>query len=247
MRGAGRGAGLDHLLTLAEGNLPFLAARRGDLLAAFIAYRRAESSLFGYPERLATMRCDLAEALIAAHLPGEARVLLDLAVPELTAAGAEVALSEARLLLAQVELRTGDPCRARENAELAATGLAAQGRTLLAPLATEILLRARLMLGPPSGELLAEMLACADALDGAGHPNASAALRFTAADVSLQLGDRPAADEQLAVSPPAAGAWWPARRRRCGGRWREIGAGRSRRCGPGWRRWAPGRRRSRTR
>ncbi|WP_371784154.1 CHAT domain-containing protein [Streptosporangium subroseum] len=192
-----RGAGLDHLLTLAEGNLPFLAARRGDLLAAFTAYRRAESSLFGYPERLATMRCDLAEALIAAHLPGEARVLLDLAVPELTAAGAEVALSEARLLLAQVELRTGDPCRARESAELAATGLVAQGRTLLAPLATEILLRARLMLGPPSGELLAEILACADALDGAGHPNASAALRFTAADVSLQLGDRPAADDQL--------------------------------------------------
>ncbi|WP_162641984.1 CHAT domain-containing protein [Streptosporangium sp. 'caverna'] len=192
-----RGAGLDHLLTLAEGNLPFLAARRGDLLAAFTAYRRAESSLFGYPERLATMRCDLAEALIAAHLPGEARVLLDLAVPELTAAGAEVALSEARLLLAQVELRTGDPRRARESAELAATGLAAQGRTLLAPLATEILLRARLVLGPPSGELLAEMLACADALDGAGHPNASAALRFTAADVSLQLGDPLAADDQL--------------------------------------------------
>ncbi|WP_326824398.1 CHAT domain-containing protein [Streptosporangium sp. NBC_01756] len=193
-----RGAGLDHVLTLAEGNLPFLAARRGDLPAAFTAYRRAESSLSGYPERLATMRCDLAEALIAAHLPGEARVLLDLAVPELAAAGANIALAEARLLLAQAELHTGDPHLARQSAERAAADLAAQGRTVLAPLAAEILLRARLMLGPPSGELLAELLLCVEALDAAGHRQVSRALRFAAAEVALQLGARPTADEQLA-------------------------------------------------
>ena len=45
------------------------------------------------------------------------------------AAMLEVALSEARLLLAQVELRTGDLGRARESAELASTGLVAQGRS----------------------------------------------------------------------------------------------------------------------
>ncbi|WP_433241613.1 CHAT domain-containing protein [Streptosporangium sp. CA-135522] len=193
-----RRAGLDHVLTLAEGNLPFLAARRGDLPAAFTAYRRAESRLFGFPERLAVVRCDLAEALIAAHLPGEARALLDLAVPELAAAGANVALAEARLLLARAELRTGDPHRARQSAERAAAELATQGRTVLAPLATEILLRARLMLGPPCGESLTELLSCADALDGAGHRHVSGALRFTAAEVALRLGDRRTADEQLA-------------------------------------------------
>ncbi|MDP9866352.1 MULTISPECIES: CHAT domain-containing protein [Streptosporangium] len=144
------------------------------------------------------MRCDLAEALIAAHLPGEARALLDLAVPELAAAGANVALAEARLLLARAELRTGDPHRARQSAERAAADLAAQGRTVLAPLATEILLRARLMLGPPSAELLAEMLSCAAGLDAAGHRHLSRALRLTAAEVALRLDDRPAADEQLA-------------------------------------------------
>ncbi|MBB2913224.1 tetratricopeptide (TPR) repeat protein [Streptosporangium becharense] len=195
--GLARGAGLDHVLALAEGNLPFLAARRGDLPAAFTAYRRAEESLFGYPERLATVRCDLAEALVAARLPGEARALLDLAVPELAAAGAEVALAEARLLLAQVELATGDPRRARESAELAAAGLAAQGRTVFAPLAAEILLRARLALDPPDEALLAEMLACAADLDAAGHRNASAALRLTGAEVALRLGDRAFADGQL--------------------------------------------------
>ncbi|MFJ2032669.1 CHAT domain-containing protein [Streptosporangium sp. NPDC087985] len=197
--GLAKAAGLDHVLTLAEGNLPFLAARRGDLPAAFTAYRRAESSLFAYPERLATMRCDLAEALIAAHLPGEARVLLDLAVPELVAAGANVALAEARLLLAQAELRTGDPHLARQSAERAAADLAAQGRTVLAPLATEILLRARLMLDPPAEELLTELLSCVDALDAAGHRHVSGALRFAAAEVALRLDDRSTADGQLTL------------------------------------------------
>ena len=132
----GRAAGLDHLATLAEANLPFLAARRGDIPAAFARYRRAPSSLAGYPERLATMRCDLAEALVAAHLPGEARALLLAAVPELAAAGAHVRLAEARLLLAQVELLTGDPHRrAGRPPGSPATELAGQGRHAWLPLA----------------------------------------------------------------------------------------------------------------
>jgi len=194
-----RGAGLEHVLALAEGNLPFLAARRGDLPTAFSAYRRAESVLVGYPERLATVRCDLAEALIAAHLPGEARVLLEAAVPELAAAGAGTALAEALLLLARVELRTGDPRRAGESADLAARALAAQGRTILTPVAEEILLRARLALEPPTAELAAAMLSCADALDATGHQDGSAALRLTAAEVFLGLGERPSAEHQLAL------------------------------------------------
>ncbi|MGC5011782.1 CHAT domain-containing protein [Streptosporangium sp. DT93] len=194
-----RDAGLEHLLALAEGNLPFLSARRGDLPAAFTAYRRAEISLLGFPERLATVRCDLAEALIAAHLPGEARVLLEAAIPELVAAGAGVALAEARLLLARVELRTGDPRGAAESAGPAARELAAQGRAVLVPLATEIGLRARLALGPPSAALAGEMLSCADDLAEAGYGDVSAALRLTAAEVTLELGDVRAARELLAV------------------------------------------------
>ncbi|MFF4990348.1 CHAT domain-containing protein [Streptosporangium saharense] len=193
---AGR-AGLDHVLALAEGNLPFLAARRGDLPAAFAAYRRAENSLFGYPERLATMRCDLAEALVAAHLPGEARVLLDLAVPELTAAGARGALAEALLLLARAELRAGEPHRALRTAERAGAALAAQGHAVLVPLTTEIVLRARLALGPQDRELLTELLSCADDLDAAGHAEVSGELRLTAAEVALLVGERAVADGQL--------------------------------------------------
>ncbi|WP_068925414.1 CHAT domain-containing protein [Planobispora rosea] len=220
-----RAAGLEHVLALAEGNLPFLAARRGDLPAAFTAYLRAERSLFGCPERLATVRCDLAGALIDAHLPGEARVLLDLAVPELAAAGAETALTEARLMLARVQLRAGDAGCALDSARSARAELTRQGRTAEVPLATEIILRARLHLDPPGApspdrshparepagdppagaisdgaisdgaRLLAEMVACAADLDGAGHP--SGPLRLTAAELALRLGDGRTADEQF--------------------------------------------------
>ncbi|GII00519.1 CHAT domain-containing protein [Planobispora takensis] len=224
-----RAAGLTHVLALAEGNLPFLAARRGDLPAAFAAYLRAERSLFGCPERLATVRCDLAQALIAAHLPGEARALLDLAVPELEAAGAATALAEARLTLAEVELRTGDAHRALVSAELARSELLAHGRCSSVPLATEIVLRAHLRLAFPgtptpfrarpaaapddagkggepgqgAGErLLAEMTACADDLDRTGHP--SGPLRLTVAELAIRLGDDRTAGEQLAL-PALAG------------------------------------------
>ncbi|GGK63921.1 CHAT domain-containing protein [Planomonospora parontospora subsp. parontospora] len=195
-------AGLHHVLALAEGNLPFLAARRGDLPAAFTAYRRAERILSDYPERLATVRCDLAEALVSAQLPGEARVLLDQAVPELEAAGAETALAEARLMLARVELATGDPRRALRSAEAARAGLIRQERALLVPLTTEIALRARLELGeaadPVAGDrLVAEMLACAAGLDGAGHP--SAPLRLATAELALRLGDERTAEGLLGL------------------------------------------------
>jgi len=83
-----RQAGLDHVAMLAEGNLPFVAARRGDIPSSFERYHAAESALFGYPERLAAMRTDYAEALLAARLPGEARAVVEQAVPDLEAAGA---------------------------------------------------------------------------------------------------------------------------------------------------------------
>ncbi|MEU7912069.1 CHAT domain-containing protein [Microbispora bryophytorum] len=141
---AARAAGLDHVAMLAEGNLPFVAARRGDIAAAFARYRAAEAALFGYPERLAVMRTDFAEVLVAARLPGEARTLLEQAVPELVAAGAQAALPGARLLLAQAALLAGDAPLAETTARTALAELDAQGRAAWLPLAREVVLRARL-------------------------------------------------------------------------------------------------------
>ncbi|MCK2217711.1 CHAT domain-containing protein [Actinomadura sp. ATCC 31491] len=194
-----RQAGLPHLARLSAANLPFLAVRRGDVAGAFHYYREAEDTLFGYPERLATMRADFAGALLAAHLPGEARAMLDLAVPELEACGARVALAEARLKLAQVELLTGDPHRALQVGERAAEELAAQERSAWLPLAREVVLRSRLALGPVTAELVAGLIACADELeDGFAQLPGAAALRLTAAEAALAVDDHPAASAQLA-------------------------------------------------
>ncbi|MFF0860300.1 CHAT domain-containing protein [Nonomuraea sp. NPDC003560] len=191
-------AGLRHLARLSAANLPFLAVRRGDIAGAFEHYREAEDTLFGFPERLATMRADFAGALLAAHLPGEARAMLSLAVPDLESSGAQVALAEARLKLAQVELLTGDPHRARQVAEQAARELAEQERLSWLPLAGEVVLRARLAIGPVTSELVADLIKCADELeDVSSHMAAAAALRLSAAEAALAVDDHPVASAQL--------------------------------------------------
>ncbi|MEV7965600.1 CHAT domain-containing protein [Sphaerisporangium sp. NPDC088356] len=194
-----RRAGLDHLAILAEANLPFVATRKGDIPAAFAGYRAAEKALSGYPERLAAMRADFAGALLAAHLPGEARALLGLAVPDLAAASAQVALAESRLLLAQVELLVGDPYQARATAELAAGELTGQGRHAWVPLAAETALRARLAVERPTPELLAEARALAGLLAQEGWAGPAAGLRLTAAELAVGLSDRTAADAELGL------------------------------------------------
>ncbi|MCG5219577.1 CHAT domain-containing protein [Streptosporangium sp. KLBMP 9127] len=190
-------AGLGHVAALAKANMPFVAAKRGDIPAAFARYREAEEALFGYPERLATMRCDLADALVVAYLPGEARALLDLAVPELEAAGARGALAEARLLLAQLELQAGAPYQAAAAAELARADLTAQGRDAWIPLATEATLRARLATSPPSTGLLTDLIDCAEALSAGSWGTAAGALRLSAAELAIQLGLTDTAEGQL--------------------------------------------------
>lgn len=192
-----RAAGLHHLVALAEANRPFLAARRGDIPAAFAGYHRIAAALADYPERLAALRCDLAGALLAAHLPGEARALLDLAVPDLEAAGAVGELADARLLLARLELASGMPHQAAATAERARAELAAQGRDTSR--AEETALRARLTVSGPDRAVFDAMLACADALAAAGHATAADSLRLTAAETALRLGDTSAALRQLAL------------------------------------------------
>ncbi|MFE3454654.1 CHAT domain-containing protein [Nonomuraea sp. NPDC059194] len=199
-------AGLAHLARLAAANLPFLAVRQGDVPAAFAHYRACEDTLFGFPERLATMRADFAGALLAAQLPGEARAMLSLAVPELEAAGAQAALADARLLLAQVELLTGDARQALAVARRAEAELCAHGRESAAPLAAEVALRARLVLEPPSPGLLAELLACAHELAACAYPAGAAALRLTAAELALAVGDTATATAQLTLLDPRSAA-----------------------------------------
>ncbi|MBB5135215.1 tetratricopeptide (TPR) repeat protein [Thermocatellispora tengchongensis] len=193
----GRAAGLGHLVALAEADRPFLAARRGDVPLAFARYREAEVALRECPERLAMMRCDLAAALLSIRLPGEARALLDLAVPELEAAGARGGLADARLLLARLELLASAPHAAAATAERAAADLKDQGRAGMLPLADDIMLRARLAIDGPCPELVARMSRCAGDLADARHHDAAAHLRLAAVEAALRLGERATARRQL--------------------------------------------------
>ncbi|WP_214412501.1 CHAT domain-containing protein [Sphaerisporangium fuscum] len=192
-----REAGLDHIASLAKANVPFVATRRGDIPAAFAGYRAAEEALADYPERLAATRADFAGALLAAYLPGEARVLLGQAVPELAAAGALVAVAESRLLLAQLELLVGDPYQAKATAEAAAQELTSQGRHAWVPLAEEVALRARLATERPGRELLGEVRALAARLAGQGWTAPAAGLRLTAAELAVDLGEQAVAEDEL--------------------------------------------------
>ncbi|GII54874.1 CHAT domain-containing protein [Planotetraspora thailandica] len=202
-----RDAGLGHLAMLAEGNLPFVNARRGDIPAAFESYRAAEAALSGYPERLAAMRTDFAEALLAARLPGEARSVVEQALPDLVAAEAHAALPEARLLLAQAALMSGDGHEAETTAETALAEFLGQGRSPWAPLAREIRLRARALHNEPGRALLAELLECADELTEHGWTTVCGSLRLMCAGLAARLGDLGTARAQLdalAASPVRA-------------------------------------------
>ncbi|MEU7939701.1 CHAT domain-containing protein [Microbispora bryophytorum] len=200
-----RATGLDHIAMLAEGNLPFVAARRGDIAAAFSRYRAAEAALFGYPERLAVMRTDFAEVLVAARLPGEARTLLEQAVPELVAAGAQAALPGARLLLAQAALLAGDAPLAETTARTALAELDAQGRAAWLPLAREVVLRARLAETPTPP--------AAHARDATAQTQADGTQDATP---QTQGGDRPSAagaerlvTDLVACADDLAACGWP--------------------------------------
>ncbi|GII91782.1 CHAT domain-containing protein [Sinosporangium siamense] len=194
-------AGLGHLLRLAQANLPFLAVCRGRIGAAFHACREAERTLAEFPERLAAMQADLAEALLASGLPHEARVLLEQAVPSLKSADAGVTLTDTRLLLARAELLTGDPARAAATASQVGAELTFQDRPHYAPLAHEVRVRARAAVELPSRPLLDDVTRCAADLTAAGRAAEGADLALLAAGIATALGDRATARSLI---PPTA-------------------------------------------
>ncbi|RJL34389.1 CHAT domain-containing protein [Bailinhaonella thermotolerans] len=202
-------AGLDYIALLVRMNLPFVVARGGDVPAALRHHETAERVLREHPERLATARMDLAEALLALRMPADARTLLRSALAgPLTAADS----AEARLLLARAELLSGETLRARATAERAAGEFRAQRRLAWAPLADEVACRARHESGELTAALLAGVRRCARALTAAGHPGPAAHARIIAARVALGLGLPAEARAELEAVPPSAGpAYWHAR------------------------------------
>ncbi|XVQ09026.1 CHAT domain-containing protein [Spirillospora sp. CA-255316] len=185
----GEDAGLCHVAAMARGNLAFVASRRGDVPLALRLFAAAEPGLT--PERVAQCRFDVAETLIQAGLPGEARPLLEATLAEVTANGYRCDVADGLLLLGHAELADGDPERAAETAERARAAFADHGRGGWMLLAEHLLLRARWAAGDRSAVFLRSAVATADRLHERGWAETSAEARVIAARIALFLG-RPA-------------------------------------------------------
>ncbi|GAB1821651.1 CHAT domain-containing protein [Herbidospora sp. RD11066] len=187
---------------------PFAAARRADILAAFDVHLAAEDVLYDSADRLAVTRAAFASALVGARLPGEARMLLELALPDLTWARPGAPTAAARLLLATVELQTGDTRRAEDTATTAVEEFRLLGSTAWEQRARDVALRARLVQATATGGLdeglLAECTDGADGLEKAGLPSEADELRlFVASTIVRQVG-REGADMPEVPKPPTA-------------------------------------------
>ena len=185
----GEEAGLRHLTAMARGNLAFVVSRRGDVPRALRLFAAAEPGLT--PERVAQCRFDVAETLIRAGLPGEARRLLEATLAAVGADGYGCDVADGLLLLGHAELADGDAERAAETAERARAAFADQGRSGWTLPAEHLLLRARWAAGDRSAVFLRSAVATADRLQERGWAETAAEARVIAARVALALG-RPA-------------------------------------------------------
>ncbi len=172
-------------------NLGFVAARRGDVPAALALFDEAFDEyerLAAVPHAALTDRC---EVLMSVRLLPEARTAARQAVAGLERAGLAADLAEARLMLAEVALASGDFVPARLQAERAAQAMNRQGRVGWAALASFVAARARWMGGTAEDAqaFVAEAATLAGELIGAGWRLHALEAVITAARLALAAGD----------------------------------------------------------
>ncbi|MEO3784477.1 CHAT domain-containing protein [Actinocorallia sp. B10E7] len=180
---------------MVRNNQAFLAARRGDLPWALGLFAEIEPELAG--ERITQCRLDRAEALLSAGLPGEARELLEAAVPAAVASGFAADAANAVYLRSLAELACGDTRAAAESARRARLDFAAQDRPGWVLKAEHALVRARAAGGDRSPSLLSSARRTAEELERLGWPEPAARTRLAAAlafpDQARELLPRPSA------------------------------------------------------
>ena len=181
-------------------NLGFVHARRGQVPAALRQLDLAERHYRALGANTGSLLVDRAELLLSVGLAGEARADAEQAVTELVRDHRDVALPEARLLLARAATLDGDPAHAVEQGTLAADDFDRQGRTAWGALARVRLLAARLCLGGPAGVPSSAAATAADALDDAGWAPDAVEARVLAGRLALAEGDLGAAHAHLGAA-----------------------------------------------
>ncbi|MGH3941675.1 MAG: CHAT domain-containing protein [Pseudonocardiaceae bacterium] len=190
-------AGLALSAGIVAENLAFLHVRRGDVPAALHYLDDAERRYRALGGQLGSLLTDRSELLLSVGLPYEARIAAEEAVAELTRDHRQVALAEARLLLARAAALDGDPERALDQAGRAVRAFDRQKRSAWAALARLQLLMARLHGNGLTSVRPSDAAAVADALDAAGWSAAAVEARLLAGRLALGRGNLAVARDHL--------------------------------------------------
>lgn len=181
---------------LSRENLGFVAARRGDVVAALRWYDEAETQLRELGVAVAHVLRDRAELLLSARLVPEARETACAALAEWRRQGESLCAAETQLLLAEASLLDGDATAARALALEAGRVFAAQRRAAWCALAGHVALRAALA-DPRAGVSAAEARRVSAELERTGWRAAAAETRLATAQIELRAGRTAAAHAEL--------------------------------------------------
>ena len=184
-------------------NLGWLAARSGDLAAAFHHFDDAEAEYRALDTGLGYLWIHRCSALLACHLASEAKVLARRAADELTGAGFGLAGAEAMAMQAEAALLDGAPDEALSVARAARQVFRDQDRPAWEAYASYLALRARFDLGDLRRQDLKAVRRAACALENAGMRDLGLHARILCGRTALRLGDTRSGAADLAKAAEA--------------------------------------------
>jgi tetratricopeptide (TPR) repeat protein len=179
---------LDLSLGFVHQNLGWISGLRGDVPTALHYLDQAERCFRAHGAPVGELLTDRCQLLLSVRLITEARQAAEAAVQEFEHQRREIALPEARLLLAQAALLDGQTARALPQARTAAREFGSQRRDRWAVLARFTVLRARLASGHGHGVRVREVERIADDLMAAGWGSSSLDARLLAGQLALKRG-----------------------------------------------------------
>ena len=170
-------------------NLGYVSALRGDIPTALRRYDLAARPFADQGLDAPTLAIDRADLFLSAQLLPEARQQVELGIASLEAAGNELDLVEARLLLSQIAFAQEDLSVAASAAYAARRTLRRQGRPRWAAVAKFLEAQARWAAGTPPQRIVAEAVVLAAELRKEGCLLPSIDCRLLGARAALQIGD----------------------------------------------------------
>ncbi|WP_157970422.1 CHAT domain-containing protein [Nakamurella deserti] len=190
-------AGMTSLAADAAWNLAVVATLAGDIPLALARFDDVHTEHVARGTPNPQLRIDRAETLLVVGLTGEAVAEAAAAVDAVAAAGPQVDLPHALLVLAQAHAAHGDHAAAAEAARRARRLFRRQHRHHWAALADLTALRAAEPAAPPAAPLLRDALRTADRVRRIGWPLAEMDARLIAARAAARRGDTVVRREQL--------------------------------------------------